>query len=287
MVRPLGKQLPGRTVHSLEEHPNLPAVLGVLARLAHIGDDDLPRLAQAWVNSPAIAAARDRALAPESPLVLDVLAAFDAVSALFADDLLGEAPYVTVDPSVTSLALKAVRDAIAAVYARPVLTRAEYAALLRPWLAVYPQTSAGEPDLGPEGEHVRALLGALPRLAERCHDAAGRQAFDELVDRSFVAEGERAQAAATAFDAAVLTHRRRVWALVRRTGTEGLTRPCADCRAPRGVDDDREAARVLALCLDAACALLVADALPDACTDLLVEPVAAVIPLQRRPGPSS
>ena len=289
MARALGRQLAGRTtvVQCLEEHPNLSAVLGVLAQVAHISDDDLPRLAQGWVNSPSIAAARDKALAPDSPLVVEVLAAFDAISALFADDLHGEAPYVTVDPRVTTLALKAVRDAVAAVYARPVLTRAEYAALLRPWLAVYPAASSGEPDLGPEGERVKALLATLPQLAGRCHDQRGRLLFDDLVDRSFVGEDDRAQAAASAFEAAVLTRRRRVWALVRRTGAEGLHRPCADCGRHRGVEDERETARVLSLCLDAACALLVADALPDACTDLLTEPVAALLPLQRRPDPSS
>jgi hypothetical protein len=289
VARALGRQLAGRAtaVQRLEEHPNLTAVLGVLAQLAHVDDDDLPRLAQGWVNSPAIAAARDRALSPDSPLVVEVLAAFDAVTALFADDLVGEAAYVTVDPRVTTLALKAVRDAIAAVYARPVLTRSEYAALLRPWLAVYPSPSVCEPDLGPESARVKALLAAMPSLAGRCHDATGQAMFDALVDRSFVAESDRADAVASAFEAAVLTRRRRIWALVRRTGAEGLSRPCADCRTSRTEDDARESARVLALCLDAACALLVADALPDASTDVLVDPVLELIPAQRRPDGSS
>ena len=291
MGRALGRQLTGRApvVQRLEEHPNLTAVLGVLAQLAHIGDDDLPRLAAGWVNSPSIAAARDRALSPDSPLVVEVLSAFDAVSGLFAEDLVAEAPYVTVDPHVTVLALKTVRDAIAAVYARPVLSRSEYAALMRPWLAVYPTPSVGEPDLGPQSARVKALLGALPSLADRCHDAQGQRLFDALVDRSFVAESERAEAAASAFDAAVLTSRRRVWALVRRTGAEGLSRPCAPCRSRvrRTAEDDRETARVLRLCLDAACALLVADALPDASTVLLTDPVLELIPSQRRPDRSS
>jgi hypothetical protein len=41
----------------------------------------------------------------------------------------------------------------------------------------------------------------------------------------------------------------------------------------------------MTLCLDAACALLVADALPDDTTRLLTESVTSLIPLQR--GPSS
>ena len=291
MGRGTGRQTAGRppALQRLEDHPNLTAVLGVLAQLAHISDDDLPRLAQAWVNSPSIAQARDRALAPDSPLVIEVLAAFDAVSGLFADDLIGEAPYVSVEPRVTTVALKAVRDAIAAAYARPVLSRAEYAALMRPWLAVYPTPAAGEPDLGPESARVKALLAAMSALSGRCHDLQGQMLFDALVDRSFVGESERAEAATSAFEAAVLTRRRRLWALVRRTGAEGLSRPCADCRtgARPPVDDHHETARVLALCLDAACALLVADALPDASTELLTDPVRELIPSQRRPDRSS
>jgi hypothetical protein len=93
----------------------------------------------------------------------------------------------------------------------------------------------------------------------------------------------------TAFHAAVLTSRRRVWALVRRSGAEGLSRPCPACRRGPGrtADADREAQRVLTLCLDAACALLMADALPDETTDLLTRPITELVPLQRRPDASS
>jgi len=259
--------------------------MGVLAQLAHVDDAALPLLARSWVNSPYLSVARDRALGPDSPLVLEVLGAFDAVAALFADDLAGQAPYLTVDRAVTTTALKAVRDAIAGAYARPVLSSREHEALLRPWRTVYPEPTVGEPDLGPRGEQVKALLECLPGLAGRCHDPASRSVFEELVDRSYVAESERVEAAAWAFDAAVLTSRRRVWALVRRTGTQGLLRSCPTCHTPP-VDDQREVQRVLSLCLDAACAFLVADALSDASTELLTDPVAALIPLQRAPGSS-
>ena len=273
------------TVSRLEEHPNLPEVLGVLAQLAHIGDDHLVALADAWTNSPSLSEARDRALSPDSPLVVEVLAAFDALGALFADDLAGQADYVVVESAVTVRALKAVRDAIAAAYARPALTKAEHAALLRPWRAVFATPTVDEPDLGPRAEQVKTLLSTLPRLATRCHDADGPALFEALVDRSFVAEADRAAAAETAFHAAVLTSRRRVWALVRRTGTEGLLRPCTTCRGAAA--PDREVQRVLDLCLDAACALLVADAVPDECTDLLAESVLALIPSQRQPDPTT
>ncbi|MCY7366377.1 MAG: hypothetical protein LH469_13850 [Frankiaceae bacterium] len=273
------------SVARLEEHPNLGEVLGVLAQLAHISDDDIVALAGAWVNSPSLSEARDRALSPDSPLVVEVLAAFDALSAMFADDLAGAADYVVVASDVTVRALKAVRDAIAAAYARPVLSRTEHSALLRPWRTVFPQATVDEPDLGPRSAQVKALLSALPRLSGRCHDESGQALFDALVDRSYVGEADRAEAAATAFQAAVLTSRRRVWALIRRTGTQGLLRPCGTCRTP--VSRDRDHQRVLELCLDAACALLVADAVPDACTDLLADPVLALIPQQRLPGSPS
>lgn len=269
------------TIERLEDHPNLDEVLGVLAQLAHVGDDDLVRLANGWTNNAYVAAARDKALTPDSPLVLEVLASFEAVAALFADDLAGEAAYVTVDPTTTSTALKAVRDAIAASYAKPVLTRGEHAALVKPWRRVYPQATFSEPDLGPRAEAVKGLLSVLPRLAARCHDADSRAVYDTLVDRSLTDEAGREDARDGAFQAAVLTSRRRVWALVRRSGTEGLSRPCQQCGRHGDTGSHEETERVLTLCLDAACALLVADAVPDTLLEVLTAPVQALIPQQR------
>ena len=270
------------TVQRLEDHPNLGEILGVLAQIAHVNDSDLPKLAAAWGNNAALSDARDRALSPSSPLVLEVLAAFEALTALFEDDLLGEATYVTIDPAVTTTALKAVRDAIAGAYAKPVLSRSEHAALLRPWLTVYPYPTVDQPDLGPQADAVKALLSALPRLAARCHDPDSAAVYASLVDRSFLDESDRAGARDSAFQAAVLTSRRRVWALVRRSGAEGLSRPCPRCASD---PDQHDAARVLTLCLDAACALLVTDAVPDDLIALLTAPVQVLVPLQRRPQP--
>lgn len=266
------------TITTLEDHPNLAEILGVLAGLAHIRDADLPRLASAWTDGAPVTEARDKALRPDSPLVLEVLGAFEAVSALFDDELRGEAAYVVVTGEVTATALKAVRDAIAASYAQPVLTGAEHAALMGAWRRVYPTSNAKEPDLGPRADQVKALLAVLPTLAAHCHDEQGRRLHEQLVARSFAAESDRADARAEAFQAAVLTSRRRVWALVRRTGTAGLSRSCRNCRPDENERDDE---RVRTLCLDAACALLVADALPDATTQLLTEPVLWLIPQQR------
>ena len=109
---------------------------------------------------------------------------------------------------------------------------------------MFAEGDAVEPDLGPQTAQVKALLQALPRLAARCHDPEGQALWDGLVDQSFVAESDRADARSSAFSAAVLTSRRRVWALVRRSGTEGLGRSCPSCRTSRTLD--REAERVLA-----------------------------------------
>src|SRR5436305_10466375 len=92
------------SIVSLDVHPNLPEILGVLAQLPHISDRDLARLADNWRNTVFLAEARARALDPDSPLVLEVLAAFEAVQALFADDVSGEADYVELDPEIASVA---------------------------------------------------------------------------------------------------------------------------------------------------------------------------------------
>ncbi|MEO6204621.1 MAG: hypothetical protein ABIO67_04460 [Mycobacteriales bacterium] len=268
------------SVTALEQHPNLAEILGVLAQLPHVRDEDLARLADHWHDNAAVRAARAAALSPDSPLVLEVLAAFDAVGALFADDVRGEAAYVTVRTDIATTALHAIRDAIAAAYAQPVLTNIGHLALMQPWRTVYPTLTVTEPDLGPRAEAVKALLALLPQLSTRCHDAQAHELFDLLADHAFVGESDRAVASQTAFDAAVLTSRRRIWALVRRTGTESLGRPCPSCRTV--ADDDLDSRRVLTLCLDAACALLVADALPDATTSLLSDAVMSLIPLQRQ-----
>lgn len=270
------------TIDQLRDHPNAGEILGVLGQLPHVRDADLPRLARCWANDGFVAQARATALSPDSPLVCDALVALDLVRALFEDDLRDGAPYVVVDPQVTVVALRAVRDAVAAAYARPVLTRAEHAALMRPWRAVHPEGTGGQPDLGPQTDQVRALLATLPLLAARCHEPVGMVLWDALVDRSFVGESERAEAVATAFDTAVLSNRRRVWAQVRRDGAEGLDRPCRVCRTWRS--GDRDAQRVTGLCLDALGALVVSDALPAMTMQLLLAPVSALVPPQRTPS---
>ncbi|HET6815848.1 MAG TPA: hypothetical protein VFH66_01285 [Mycobacteriales bacterium] len=264
---------------SLDEHPNLPEILGVLAQLAHVSDADLPRLAKAWHNTVFLAEARARALSPDSPLVLEVLSAFEAVQALFADDLSGEEDYLSVEPEIASVALKAIRDAIAAAYARPVLSRTEHSALMASWRAVYPIDLVEEPDLGERGHEIKTLLSAMPRLAMRCHDDEAARLFESIVDISWVLDEDvRGVARQEAWNAAVLTNRRRVWELVRRSGAEGIGRYCPSCRTR---NDDDQTTRVLALCLDAACAMLVSDAIDDNLLDVLTLPVQSLIPRQR------
>jgi hypothetical protein len=272
------------TIASLDEHPNLPEILGVLAQLPHVTDAELELLASHWHNTVILAEARARALDPDSPLILEVLAAFEAVQALFADDVDGEHDYVRVEPEVATIALKAIRDAIAAAYARPVLGRGEHAALMDAWRAVYPVDRVDEPDLGAHSAQVKALLAAMPVLATRCHDASAASTYDAIVAISWgLDEDVRAVAIEEAWRAAVLTGRRRVWNLVRRSGAEGIGRFCGTCKTRI---EDGDTARVLALCVDAACALLVADAIDDNLVDVLTLPVQKLIPLQRAAGDS-
>ncbi|HET7530105.1 MAG TPA: hypothetical protein VFJ98_04010 [Mycobacteriales bacterium] len=267
------------SIASLDEHPNLSEILGVLAQLPHITDTDLARLADAWHNTVALADARGHALDVDTPLVVEVLAAFEAVQSLFADDVDGEADYLAVDPAVATVALKAIRDAIAGAYARPVLNRPEHTALMTAWRSVYPTDVVDEPDLGARSAEVKALLSAMPLLATRCHDEGAASIYDQLLHSSWVLDEDvREVARSEAWSAAVLTSRRRVWGLVRRSGAEGIGRFCGQCRTR---NDDEDTARVLSICLDAACALLVADAIDDNLLDVLLLPVQALIPRQR------
>lgn len=265
------------TIETLDTHPNLPEILGVLAQLPHISDRDLTRLAAAWHNTVALAEARARALDPDCPLVLEVLAAFEAVQALFDDD---EDQYDgSADKQTVTVALKAIRDAIAAAYARPVLSRAEHADLMAAWRAVYPTDTVDEPDLGARSAEVKALLQAMPLLATRCHDDGAASLYDSILATSWTLDEDvRSVAREEAWQAALLTSRRRVWGLVRRSGAEGIGRFCSQCRTR---SDDDDTIRVLGICLDAACALLVADAIDDNLVDVLTLPVQALIPRQR------
>jgi hypothetical protein len=139
-------------VTSLEVHPNLGEIVRVLNRIRQLTDRDVARLAGAWRDSSYLAMARDHALAPDSPLVIDVLHAFDCVDAVFDGDLAarelpdavmtGECFATALKPQVVSNALKAIRDALAAAYARPILSRTEYLGLMRPWRGVFPAEGA-------------------------------------------------------------------------------------------------------------------------------------------------
>jgi hypothetical protein len=266
-------------VESLDAHPNAAEVRGILSRLPGMPDSALPVLANAWHNTTLLAEARRRSLEPDSPLVLEVLACFETLQSLFADDIRGDEDYVTIDPDVTSIALKAVRDAIAAAYARPILTGAEHNALMRAWRCVYPTDHIEDPDLGIRADDVTSLLTAIPRLAGRCHDASAAAEYASiLVAGSAIDEDIRCAARDEAWHAAVLTSRRRVWQLLRRSGAEGLSRYCTICRQRRR---DQDTTRVLTLCTDAACGLLVSGALEDDIVDVLTAPVSCLIGVQR------
>jgi hypothetical protein len=272
----------GGRVEHLEQHPNLGEILGVLSQVTQVDDRSMAALADSWCNTPRVAAARDRALSPDSPLVLEVLAAFDALGALYADDLTGNYDYVTLPTATTEAGLRAVRDAVAAAYARPVLSRRDYKLLIRPWRQVFASTQACQPDLGPSGVQVRALLDALGGLSARCHDSACAERWEQLETAALCLDSlERQEALDRAWQVAVDGGGRRVWALVRRSAAEALSRPCSACRR-RPVPSD---ARVAQLGMDAVCGMLVLDGLDAYSGALLTEPVSHLVSLRPRTLP--
>ena len=132
------RQRASRWVSSLDLHPNLAEILGVLSQLPRLTGRDMTCLAQGWRDTTFSHVARAHALGPDTPLVLEVLATFERVDRVFREELsrdfLGDDGAATaVKPQVVKHAQHAVRDAIAAVYARPILSRAEYLALIGPW----------------------------------------------------------------------------------------------------------------------------------------------------------
>jgi hypothetical protein len=137
---PWRRQRASRWVSSLDLHPNLAEILGVLSQVPRLTGPDMTNLAQGWRDTHFLHVARAHALGPDTPLVLEVLATFDRVDGFFreersrGDDLLNDDGAATaVKPQVVKHALHAVRDAVAAAYARPILSRAEYLALIGPW----------------------------------------------------------------------------------------------------------------------------------------------------------
>ncbi|HVE64748.1 MAG TPA: hypothetical protein VNB94_13230 [Mycobacteriales bacterium] len=262
---------------SLHEHPNCDEVVEVLARMTTLTDDQLAELAAGWCDDDVTSAGRATALGPDSPLVLEVLAAFDSLEYLYADDLQGEAAYLTISAPVTALALKAVRDAIAAAYARPVLTRSEYVALLAPWRATFPDSSYCAPDFGPQHAAVVAALGLMSSMACRSHDPHAQQRWSSVLEQGEQVDLERhGDAVDHAWDAALLTQRRRLWGLASRSGQEAFFRRCAQCdRAGHEADGV-----VLALCLGAVVGIMMGDVLDDDSQALLRSPLGALLAAQ-------
>lgn len=266
-------------ISTLEAHPNALEILSITSQLGCITDLALAELSRAWQNTSELAEARRHALEPESPLVFDALAAFETVQVIFAEEIRGGEDYLTVEPEVASTALKAIRDAIAGAYARPAITSAEHAILTRAWRAVYPVDRLTAPDLGARAADVNTVLQAGPRLAATCHDNAAILDHAAILRAgSSLDEDIRCAAREEAWHAAILTSRRRMWQLIHHTGECARKHYCQTCRER---DRDPDTDRVLRLCIDAACGLLVAGALENDIVDVLTAPVDSLLGAQR------
>jgi hypothetical protein len=137
-----------------------------------------------------------------------------------------------------------------------------------------------EPDFGPDRGDVARLFRLMPSLAGRCHDDLGRLLWQSVTDRSAGVDPVAHSAALeAAWAAAVVTHRRRLWRLARRTGTEAFTGRCPACAQRAGTEED---VQLLTYCLGGVYAMLVRDAIDDESFRVLYDPVAGLIPRQRQ-----
>jgi hypothetical protein len=179
-----------------------------------------------------------------------------------------------VPPPVTALALKAVRDAVAAAYARPVLDLEEHALLVGPWRSVFPQARSLMPDFGPQHDEIVALLARIPGLACHTHDTRAAQLWENIRVHVRTLDRDRHEAAIdAAWQAAILSGRRRLWGLVSRSAQEGYGRTCQDCSRTMTEDD----VVVLSLCLGAGVGLLVRDLLDEESVRALLTPAAGLM----------
>jgi hypothetical protein len=286
---------------SLDEHPNLHEILGILAQVPRLTERQISRLAHGWRDNTFLAGARDHALSPDAPLIVDVLAAFDRADAVFFDDLGDDEPEgqvvdaagTALKPHLVNTALKAIRDALAAAYARPILSRAEYVALMGPWRCTFPADGAVTPSgIVTRTAAVEQLLDAMSALSSRCHNAHSHNLFADLAEAARRRDPEATGLAReTAWRHAAASGRRRQWSLLRQTAHDAVGGPCPACREAcagpdQRIDEDRLQLTELvrSLCADAVCGLLMADALDPATVRTLVDPAAKLLPSPRMPA---
>jgi hypothetical protein len=130
------------------------------------------------------------------------------------------------------------------------------------------------PDFGPQHHEVLALLSSIPGLACHRHDpeAASLRANLLLHARGMEPDAH-GNAVESAWQAAILTGRRRLWFLASRSAQESYNRACGTCA--RLADDDHA---VLAICLGVVAAMLVRDVLDNDSADTLLAPVGSLMP---------
>jgi hypothetical protein len=235
--------------------------------IPHLTDAEIERLAEAWTNCSALAVARDTALSARTPLIHEVLGVFESVDFLF-HECCDDTPTKTVDD-----ATKAIRDAVAAAFARPLLRRAQYRALMRPWRLVQQRPTA-RPLYGPQTGHITRLLDLISTVGNRCHDGAAERLFDELDNTALILNRELADHARAAVSAAVeITGRARLARFIEAGARRRASGGCQRCGETVGTS----VCRVRMLCSDAAVALTVSDLLDDTLVEVLTVPVTSAL----------
>jgi len=277
------------TMSCLDDHPNIHEILAILARVPQLTNYEIERLANGWRDNSFLASARNRALSPTSPLIIDVLAAFDRVDAVFFDQLddLADTSESAPTKRMVNTALKAIRDSLAAAYARPILRRAEYIALIGPWHRALPAEETIPGGIVTRTAAIEELLQALVPLSTRCHDPESGRLFAKLAAAAASRDAEATTVAReAAWQRAVSSARKRQWMLLRQTVHDTLNRACARCGSSRraAVESADAVESVRALCADAVCGVLMADALEPAMMRTLVDPAAKLLPSPRMPA---
>ena len=120
-----------------------------------------------------------------------------------------------------------------------------------------------------------ALLSGIPGVACHRHDLAAARLYDSLLMHAQGLDADaHGRAVDSAWHAAIMSGRRRLWFLASRSAQESYLRACGSC-ARKSNDEDKA---VLAVCLGVVAAMLVRDVLDEESAATLLAPAASLLP---------